>query len=88
MSDRGDEVSAPELTAAQQAKVDRFGIMPCTRPWTPDEKLPSGGTRLRTKRCCNGCGSAIGDATTFELENAIFGIPLPDVRKECGCVPK
>lgn len=56
-----------------------------SRKFTPSRKLPSGATRITVKRCCNGCGDEIGDATEFELESAMCGLPLPDVRQECGC---
>ena len=60
-----------------------------TRPWTEDrvEHLENNRTvtTIRTKRCCNGCGKALGDTTEQELEYAVSGIPLPDVRIECGC---
>ena len=55
------------------------------RPNTPDEILPTGGRRITTKRCCNGCGNEVGDLTDLELYAAIAGRELPDVRDECGC---
>lgn len=54
------------------------------RVWTDPVKRPEGGTRLRVKRCCNGCGRELGDAHEVELEAAVAGRPLPDVRDECG----
>lgn len=56
-----------------------------SRKFTPPEKLSSGATRLTVKRCCNRCGDEVGDATQAELEAAMNGSPLPDVRQECGC---
>lgn len=60
-----------------------------TRPYTEAETwLDAGGnrhTRIVVKRCCNGCGDEIGDATPIELATAVSGDPLPDVRLECGC---
>jgi hypothetical protein len=32
---------------------------------------------------CNGCGERIGDVTMIEINLAIGGRPLPDVRMEC-----
>lgn len=55
------------------------------RPSTPDETLPDGSRRCRVKRCCNGCGRVLGDVTEAEIDAAVAGIPLPDVRDECGC---
>lgn len=74
-----------------RAIVDGLDVTPPAagpRPWTEDQPLPSGGRRIRVKRACNGCGIAVGDATDAELEAAIFGEPLPDVRGECiTCAP-
>jgi Domain of unknown function (DUF4326) len=53
------------------------------RMTTPDVTLPEGGERIHVKRCCNGCGDPIGDVTDDEINRAIDGRPLPDVRKEC-----
>lgn len=55
------------------------------RTWTPDVPLPDGGVRITVRRCCNGCGRELGDVTSAELGNAVVGLPLPDVRAECGC---
>ncbi len=43
--------------------------------------------RITVQRCCNGCGRSLGDATDDELNAAVAGAPLPDVRDECGCAP-
>jgi hypothetical protein len=55
---------------------------------TPDITLPDGSTRIHVKRCCNGCGEQIGDVTMAEINCAMDGTPLPDVRAECPrCAP-
>lgn len=48
-------------------------------------ELPDGRrtTTLVAQRCCNGCHREIGDANEDELDRAIAGLPLPDVRHEC-----
>lgn len=40
-------------------------------------------TTYVVQRCCNGCGRGIGDIKDTELDCAITGRPLPDVRHEC-----
>lgn len=58
------------------------------RPSTPDWFEETDGRRVRhmiVKRCCNGCQRELGDATEVELDTAVNGWPLPDVRVECGC---
>lgn len=42
-------------------------------------------SRIRVQRSCNGCGSSLGDANDAELDAAMSGTDLPDVRLECGC---
>jgi len=59
-----------------------------TRTRTPGRKLPTGGTRFHMSRCCNGCGTDLGDVTRAEVNAAIAGQDLPDVRLECGCLPQ
>lgn len=54
-----------------------------TRPRTPDRKNENGSTTVHVQRCCNGCGETIGDATQAELDCAVTGRPLPDMRGEC-----
>jgi len=54
------------------------------RVWTDDAKTQT-GRRMTVKRCCNGCGRAIGDALQAELGAVMTGFGLPDVRTECGC---
>lgn len=60
-----------------------------TRHHTPVEWTTGPGgeksSRLRVQRGCNGCGSSLGDANDAELDAAMSGAPLPDVRLECGC---
>jgi hypothetical protein len=57
------------------------------RPDTPDRISSDGVTTITVKRACNVCGRRLGDATDAELDAAMFGAPLPDVRDECGCLP-
>ena len=46
------------------------------------------GRTMTVQRCCNGCGHGIGDVTEAEIEAAITGAPLSDVRDECPwCAP-
>lgn len=55
---------------------------------TPEARNPDGTTTVTIQRCCNGCGLSLGDVTDAEVELAIGGLPLPDVRKECpACRP-
>lgn len=55
---------------------------------TPDRRNPDGSTTITAKRCCNGCGQHLGDATDAEIEVCEDGHPLPDVRAECDhCAP-
>lgn len=54
------------------------------RPWTPDTLLDTGGRQIHVKRCCNGCGELLGDVTDEEMNAAVRGHPLFDVRDECG----
>lgn len=53
-----------------------------TRPWTPDVRAED-GTRITVRRCCNGCGLQVGDASAADLEAAMTGRVLPDVTGEC-----
>jgi hypothetical protein len=52
------------------------------RPNTPP-RIVGGKTIMTTKRACNGCKVDLGDATKDELEAAVNGQELPDVRSEC-----
>lgn len=61
------------------------GLSLSTRTFTPVEKLPGGGERIRVQRVCNGCYESVGDANATELDHAVAGLQLPDVRLECGC---
>ncbi|MFJ5151418.1 hypothetical protein ACIQCF_07485 [Streptomyces sp. NPDC088353] len=75
-------------TAATQAHSTGNGAVPPTRPSTPDQINPDGSKTITTKRACNGCGQLLGDITDAEMEAAIHGRPLPDVRQECpACAP-
>ena len=60
------------------------GVGP-TRPSTDDARRPDGGRTLKLKRACNGCGRVLGDVTDDEVNRAMNGRALPDVRSECGC---
>lgn len=56
---------------------------------TPDEKITredgTTSTRIRIKRCCNGCGKVLGDADDRDVDD--HG-NLNDVRAECSfCLP-
>lgn len=73
------------MSAATEAPVEAPSSH---RPWTPDETLPSGSRRIHVRRACNGCGALIGDITEAELDAAVEGGALPDVRGECPvCTP-
>lgn len=64
-----------------------------SRTNTPDlvtVKPGPGGTvrksrRITVKRCCDGCGEAIGDVTDREMDLAVAGLPLPSVITEHAC---
>lgn len=58
------------------------------RPRTKPVRHPGGGGRITVQRCCNGCAAELGDATEYEMNCAIAGRDLPDVRGECpACSP-
>ena len=61
------------------------GLSLSTRPATPTYVDVEGIKHLTVQRSCNGCGESLGDATSDELDAAMEGRPLPDVRLECGC---
>ena len=45
-------------------------------------------TTFTVKRACNGCGQYLGDVTDAEINRAVAGLPLLDVRAECAhCAP-
>lgn len=77
------EVVAREYVFAVHRRHLAGGCL-STRPRTPDRKNPDGSTRVRVKRSCD-CGQDLGDARPDELDAAMAGLPLPDVRLECGC---
>lgn len=49
----------------------------------PRKSTRSAGMVHTVQRCCNGCGSEIGDVRQEEIEAAIAGRDLPDVTDEC-----
>lgn len=61
--------------------TDLTGV-PTGRSWTPPRPT-SVGTKVTVKRACNGCGGLLGDVHQYEIEAAMGGEPLPDVRSEC-----
>lgn len=62
--------------------------MTSTRTNTPDRINDDGSRTITTKRACNGCGQLLGDVTKEEMNAAISGRPMPDVRRECpACRP-
>ena len=66
--------------------ADEHDILP--RHKTPHHRNPDGSGTITVQRCCNGCGLSLGDVTLTEIECAIDGRPLPDVRPECpDCRP-
>lgn len=97
---RGNTLRIAVTAAANHAQVDPAYLMALyqlsvherhigggclsTRPRTPHEKRGT-TTTLHVKRSCNGCGTDLGDATAAELDAAVVGEQLPDVRLECGC---
>ena len=45
-------------------------------------------TTITVKRACNGCSQYLGDVTDAEINRAVAGLPLLDVRAECAhCAP-
>lgn len=61
---------------------------PAPRTWTPDQTNDDGSRTITVKRACNGCGQYVGDVTDAEMNRAIAGLPLADVRAECAhCLP-
>jgi hypothetical protein len=71
----------PEVCGQPEEEPELHDILP--RRWTPEVLNPDGSRTLTVKRCCNGCGERIGDVTFIEIQLAIAGQPLPDVRMEC-----
>lgn len=58
-----------------------------SRAFTPNRKNGT-STTIHVKRACNGCGELIGDVTDEEMDRAIAGLPMLDVRDECPtCTP-
>lgn len=58
-------------------------IARANRPCTPERPAADGGRLIRAQRACNGCGEQLGDANDAEIQAAIAGLPMPDVRGEC-----
>lgn len=58
---------------------------PVARPFTSATPNADGSVTITIHRHCNGCNRDLGDATAQELAAADAGVPLPDVRAECGC---
>jgi predicted nucleic acid-binding Zn-ribbon protein len=62
------------------------------RTWTYSERRTNEAgrvvTRMTVKRACNGCGVLLGDVTEAEIDGAVAGEPMSDVRGECPtCTP-
>lgn len=57
--------------------------VPPGRTWTPRLHIGNDCERIEVKRACNGCGELLGNLTNVEIEDAVDGRPLPDVRGEC-----
>lgn len=72
-------MSYPSVTSIVENTGDR---MTAIRAFTPNE-YRNGRCTLHVKRECNGCGNLIGDVTRQEIEDAVYGRPLADVRDEC-----
>jgi hypothetical protein len=53
------------------------------RRHTPVRTNANGSRTITVHRMCNGCGHDIGDVTEQEIDAAIAGAPLTDVRDEC-----
>ncbi len=79
---RVDVVEHEYLTAVHDRHLAGGSLS--TRDHTPVVKTET-GSQIRVQRACNGCGASLGDTTADELEHAVAGWPLPDVRLECGC---
>ncbi|WP_051797289.1 hypothetical protein [Catenuloplanes japonicus] len=63
--------------------VDLSQLHP-TRTWSPDLPVDvAEDRRITAKRACNGCGLPVGDVLNAEVEAALAGRPLPDVRRHC-----
>jgi hypothetical protein len=80
------DVVAHEFMFAVHARHLAGGCL-STRRRTPDVVNEDGSKRLHVRRSCNGCGNDMGDANDAELDAAVAGHLLPDVRLECGCLP-
>lgn len=97
-SRRGRVVAIPLVTLADRHRVEPLVLLEryrgsvharhaaggclSTRRLREPRKNPDGSTTVFVSRCCNGCGTNLGDVRPDELDLAT---PLPDVRLECGC---
>lgn len=70
-------------TLAHRADESAKAAARGSHPWTDDVVNDDGSTTVKVKRACNGCGQLLGDLTDEEVEAAVDGRPLPDVRGEC-----
>jgi hypothetical protein len=97
-NDDPEHLDGPHITVGQPRKVGRWGelVLHITdlstisreRTWTPELLIPN-GRRITAKRTCNGCARPLGDVLNQEIEMAIAGCALPDVRHECPtCTPR
>ncbi len=91
-NDNRKHLDGPHLTITDEpmppiGQVDLYvtdlTTVPAGRSWTPAIRIAAKKQRLRTKRCCNGCGQRIGDVLDEEIQAVMEGRPLPDVRDEC-----
>jgi hypothetical protein len=87
----------PEMTRAQFIRFFCDSHKGCTadvmvtriewrylpRSRTPEVANPDGSRLMTVQRCCNGCGEPVGDVTIAEIDIAVDGGELPDVRMEC-----
>ncbi len=57
-------------------------------PLADEADSKRGARTITLQRCCNGCGRELRDVTDAEIDAAIEGRRLPDVRHECpDCAP-
>lgn len=81
-------VRVPVISVTVPDSARQLAPVSDARRRTPDVPKPGGGVIIAVRRCCNGCGQPIGDVTEDEIDAAVGGLPLPDVRHECPrCAP-